>query len=493
VKTLLIRVLTALGACWLLAGGLPASAVARPVLFVGNLDDGTVTLVDMTALRVLGRINVIPDGSTPQDPAQAAAYPALVRAKGTNYVQGVALSPDGQTLYVSRGFLGDVAAFRLAGGQMLWRLQTSSLRADHLALSPDGRRLFVSALTSNTVQVIDTTTHAFVGSFPTGDWPHVIELSPDGSLVYNGSLGNQLAPSGADGHKQLTVADARTLEVVRTYPFEVGVRPFVFTADGRTAYVQLSYLNGFVELDLASGRVTRTVALPVMGPAVGEAPSSYPNQAAHHGIALSADGRLVCDAATVSDYVALVSRPDLRPVAIIPVGSQPAEARTSSDGRYCLVSNRGPGPAANFISVISYAQRREVLRLPTGSRPQEEQEAAVPDRVLGAAGFTLAPPPAQAPHGPGPLRILLAQIRPRARRVRIQLSEGARVTLVLEHRQGRGWAALGTRGYRISRAATLLSFPRVRHHRLAAGHYRLRISASASNAGAATVLRFRVP
>ncbi|HEX2016437.1 MAG TPA: beta-propeller fold lactonase family protein, partial [Solirubrobacteraceae bacterium] len=331
-----------------LALGLGGGGVAwgRSVLFVGNVDEGTVTLVDMSVLRVLGSINVIPDGTTPRDPAQAAAYPALVRAKGTNYVQGLALSPDGQTLYVSRGFLGDVAAFRVAGGQMLWRVQTSSVRADHIGLSRDGRRLFVSALSSNVVQVIDTATHAFIGSFATGDWPHVIELSPNGRLVYNGSLGNQLAPAGADGVKQLTVADVNTLAVVRTYSFDVGVRPFTFTADGRTAYVQLSYLNGFEELDLASGHVSRTMSLPVMGPAVGQAPSGYPNQAAHHGIALSHEERLICDAATVSDYVALVSRPELRVVSIIPVGDQPAEAQTSADGRYCLVTTRGPGPQA---------------------------------------------------------------------------------------------------------------------------------------------------
>ena len=133
-----------------------ASAAARPVLFVGNLGDGTVSLIDPHSFQVLGKLNVIPDGNTPQDPAQAAVYPALVRAKGTNYVQGIAVSPDGRTLYVSRGFLGDVAALDISSGRLLWRLQVSGVRADHLALSPDGKRLFVSALSSNEVQVADT-------------------------------------------------------------------------------------------------------------------------------------------------------------------------------------------------------------------------------------------------------------------------------------------------------------------------------------------------
>ena len=364
-----------------------SAAAARPVLFVGNLGDGTVSLVDPHSLDALGRLNVIPDGDTPRDPAQAAAYPALVKSKGTNYVQGIAVSPDGRTLYVSRGFLGDVAAFDIASRRLLWRLEVSGVRADHIALSPDGARLFVSALTTNEVQVIDTRTHAFVGSFPTGDWPHVLEFSPDGRYIYNGSLGNQLLPDGANGKKQLTVADPGTLQVVRTYQFDAGVRPFVFASDGRTLFLQLSYFNGFAELDLATGQVVRRVALPVTGPGAQMQRKDYPNQAAHHGIALSPDGRYVCDAGTISNYVALVSRPALSLAAIVPVGDQPAEAETSLDGRYCFVANRGPGAHANSVSVISYAARREVARVPVGQRPQEETEAVVPDAVLRAAGL----------------------------------------------------------------------------------------------------------
>ena len=71
-------------------------------------------MVDSRALKVIGTFDVTPDGKTPQDPVQAMVYPLLVQAKGKNFVQGLAVSPDGGTLYVSRGFLGDVAAFDIA-------------------------------------------------------------------------------------------------------------------------------------------------------------------------------------------------------------------------------------------------------------------------------------------------------------------------------------------------------------------------------------------
>jgi DNA-binding beta-propeller fold protein YncE len=380
-------VLSALVLLAMLAGA--SSALARAVAIVGNLRAGTVTFVDEHALKVLGTINVIPDGTTPQDPAQAAVYPALVQSKGVNYVQGLALSPDARTLYVSRGYLGDVAAFDIASRRMLWRLEISGLRADHLALSPDGRRLFVSALTANEVQVIDTSSHTIAGSFPTGDWAHVLQFTPDRRFIVNGSLGNQLLPAGAPTNDWLTFADPRTLKVQRVLKFDAGVRPFIFSPDGSIAYVQFSFLNGFKVIDTLTGRTVHTVNLPVAGPAVGEPSSQYPNQAAHHGLAISGDGRSICDAATVSNYVALVNRRSLRPQAIITVGDQPADAETSTDGKLCFVTNRGTGRGGNTLSVISYRLRREVKRLAMGQGPQELTVGPVPDTVLRRAGFVL--------------------------------------------------------------------------------------------------------
>jgi DNA-binding beta-propeller fold protein YncE len=373
----------------LLWSGSARVAWARPVAIVGNLRDGTVTVVDERALRVLGKIDVTPDGKTPRDPTQAAIYPLLVKLRGVNYVQGLALSPDGRTLYVSRGYLGDVAAFDVASHRLLWRLEISGVRADHLALSRDGRRLFVSALTSNEVQVIDTASHRFVGSFPTGDWAHVLEFTPDNRFIVNGSLGNQLAPKGAPTHDWMTFADPRTLQVRRVLRFDAGVRPFVFSPSGSLAYVQFSFFNGFKVIDTSTGRALHVVKLPVKGPAVGLSPSQYPNQAAHHGIALSGDHATICDAATVSNYVALVKRRSLGKRAIIPVGDQPADAQTSSDGRLCLVSNRGTGRGGNTLSVISYRRHREVARLRMGLGPQEIIVGNIRDAVLRRAGFRL--------------------------------------------------------------------------------------------------------
>jgi DNA-binding beta-propeller fold protein YncE len=314
-----------------------------------------------------------------------------------NYTQEVVFSPSGEQLYVSRGYLGDVAVFSVRTRRLLWRVQLPGLRADHLAISRDGRRLFATSLPGTMVYAIDTRTRQIVGSYEAGDYPHVLEFAPGGRYLYSGSLGNQLAPFGQDrGVHQLTVADPRTLRVVRTYAFEAGVRPFAFTPDGQRLVLQLSYFNGFIEIDPRTGRRVMTVALPKRGPATTLQPKDYPNAAAHHGIDISHDGRTVCDVGTISNYVALVPLPAARPVRIIPVGQAPGEAITSLDGRYCFVTVRGPTglnrkPVTNgtgdTVSVISYTRREEVKRIRVDAHPQSETTSVVPDAALRAGRF----------------------------------------------------------------------------------------------------------
>lgn len=373
-----------------------ATAAARPVVAVGNSYDGTVDLIDARTLRRLGApLDIVPDGRTPRDPKQAALYDAIIKSRGEhNFAQEVAFSPDGRILYVSRGYLGDVAAFSLTTRRLLWRVQLPSLRADHLAVSRDGRRLFASSLPGTDVRAIDTRSHRIVGSYAAGDYPHVLELSPDGRYVYSGSLGNQLAPFGQDhGVHEITVAGARTLKVVRRYRFDAGVRPFAFTPNGRQLVLQLSYFNGFKVLDLASGRIVRTVHLPLRGPARTLPVQDYPNAAAHHGIAIS--GNTVCDAGTISNYAALVSWKTGRVKRIVKVGQAPGEALTSLDGRFCYLTNRGPtalrrrlitNGSGDSVSVVDYRSGR-VHTIRVGEHPQCEATAMVPDATLRAGGF----------------------------------------------------------------------------------------------------------
>lgn len=369
-----------------------AAVATRDVLLVGNSGDGTVDFFDANTYAKLGTLNVIPDGATPRNALQAAAYPALVKTQGVNFAQDIQLSPDGATLYVSRGYLGDVAAFSLRTHKLLWRTEIQSFRADHAELSPDGSRLFVSAITSDLVEVLDTHTHKLIGAVPAGDFPHTLGFSPDGRTVYGGSLGIQpldaLLPvtPPADGRHWLEAIDPKTMRLKRL-PCELpaGIRPFALTADGRTMYVQLSYFNGIVKYDPVHCKTLARFALPLEGRALTTAPHDYPNQAAQHGVALSPDEHLLCLAETIDDRVALVRAPHLALDTTIAVGTEPGYAVNSPDGSRCFVSSRGAD--ANTVSVISYATESLVAIMHTGLHPQVEITARIPVDVLAAGGF----------------------------------------------------------------------------------------------------------
>jgi len=362
----------------------------RDVVLVGNSQGGTVSFLDGQTFENLGSFNTIPDLAqrlAEMTLVEKAAYEVIRGQLGDKFTDDMAVSPDGNTLYVSRANLTDLVAFDLASGRQVWRFKVSGHHADHLALSPDGRQIVISATTTSEAQVVDAATGTLVGRFATGTYPHSNDYSANGERIYNASIGTTFLPKALNflkGPRQLTVVDSKTLRTVRTYQFEYGLRPAVILADERTMYAQLSYVNGFVEYDLVAGRITRTVTLPYSDAGRALKPDDYPQNSAHHGIALSGDGSKICDAGTINDYVAILSRPELTTDRIIPVGSLPYWTITSADGRHCLVTNSKD----DTVSVISYDTAQELRRIPVGDFPQRERLG----KLTPAAVTALAPP-----------------------------------------------------------------------------------------------------
>ncbi|MCZ6793315.1 MAG: beta-propeller fold lactonase family protein, partial [Planctomycetota bacterium] len=217
--------------------------------------------------------------------------------------------------------------------------------------------------------VIDTKKRSIVGSIPTAPQPHVIHLSPDGQRVYIGALTGD----------QVTIADTKTLGVVRRIEFDNGVRPFVITPDEKKLYVQLSKLHGFVEFNLEMNRITKIIPLP--NPKNVSHQKSYPHTA-HHGMLLTADHQYLCAVATVEGYVGILSVPELELLATVPTGKEPSWIISSLDGKYCYVSAR----KSNDVFVISLEKRKAVKRIPVGDYPQRMWTTRVPERRVSRSG-----------------------------------------------------------------------------------------------------------
>jgi DNA-binding beta-propeller fold protein YncE len=373
----------------------PAAATAgereREVLYVGNNWDGSADIVDPRTFERLRRIDIVPDRAERMqeilaDPVRTGFFLGireLVGEGNDQFVDDMFSSRDGRFVYVSRPSFADVVAIDLRSGEIAWRAPVDGYRADHMAISPDGRRLLVSASTANVVHEIDTRTGRRSGSFPSGDQPHENNYSKDGRRIFHASIGavytplDQPALDSSKGERVFQVVDARNLKVLRRVEigprvaaagrsgYSSAVRPMALSPSERYVYMQLSFYHGFVEYDIRRDRVTRFYDLPLSESSEGVPREAYLLDSAHHGLSINPGGTKLCAAGTMSDYAAIVSRRSGRH-KIIPVGPKPYWSTNSGDGRYCFVSVSG----ADEVSVISYKREREVARFEVGDHPQ---------------------------------------------------------------------------------------------------------------------------
>lgn len=145
-------------------------------------------------------------------------------------------------------------------------------------------------------------------------------------------------------------------------------------------YAQFSYQRGFSTIDLETGDITATYELSASDHGLQNFPEykDYPNNSAHHGMALSNDGKKLCLAGTIDNYIAVVDIESASTDNIIYGLETPYWASTSPNGQYSYVSNS----YGNSLSVIDFATGTEVARINVGSFPQRSRDVKVQKGVL---------------------------------------------------------------------------------------------------------------
>ncbi|MFC4785555.1 YncE family protein [Nocardioides sp. MAHUQ-72] len=382
------------------AGDAPEPDVRRAV-FVGNNWDGTADVLAPGSFERLGRIDVVPDRDERMqeiatNPVRMTFFLAIRQEIGEGHdqlVDDMYSSRDGRLLVVSRPSFADVVAISLETKKIVWRFPVAGYRSDHMAMSPDGRRVVVSASTAGVVHVLRVRDGKEVGQFPSGGSPHESVFIDGGRRILHASIGMVYSPLDqpeADATKQerlLEIVDARTFEVLRRYDLRksldergmtrtsTAVRPLTLSPDDRTFYFQVSFLHGFLEMDRASGRITRVKHLPNL---VKDTPrEQYLLDSAHHGIAMNPAGTKLCVAGTMSDYATVVDARTFDRGRLLKAGLKPYWVTPSWDGRTCYVSWSG----SDRISKISYRTGRVVQSARVGDHPQRVRNGYV-DRSL---------------------------------------------------------------------------------------------------------------
>jgi DNA-binding beta-propeller fold protein YncE len=370
----------------------PEPGVTRPVILVGNNWEGTTDVVDPDTFERLDRINVIPDkaerlAEIGMDPVKQGFYVGvreLIGEGNDQYNDDVFSSNDGRTIFVSRPSFADVVAIDLETKRIKWRAPVDGYRSDHMTISEDGTRLYVSASTGNVVHELDTATGRRTGGFPSGDSPHENVIMEDGKTLLHASIGRVYLPvdraplaKPSRGGEFFQVVDRTTGKVLKRldmgqkmaeagYPnFSSAVRPMALAPDQRFLYFQLSFFHGFVEYDLQRDRVTRIARLPLSEEVAMIPREQYLLDSAHHGLAMDGKGEKLCVAGTMSDYGAIVSRRSFA-ARVLDVGKKPYWSTNSADGKYCYIS----ASQSDHVAVISYETEEILTTFPVGRHPQ---------------------------------------------------------------------------------------------------------------------------
>jgi YVTN family beta-propeller protein len=381
-----------------------AAADLREVMFVGNNWDGTADVIKPGGdLAKIGRINVIPDkeeriAEINADPIKWIYFTAIRNGVGEGhdqYVDDMYSTPDGSAMVASRPSFADVVSVDLATGKINWRFPVSGYRSDHMAVSPDGKRVAVSASISNTVHVLDIATGKQFGSFKTGDKPHENVFTEDGKYLWNMSIGDVNTATDAEwldwtkGDRKITVVDANTYEQVKVIDMRErldafgrkdlsdAVRPVAFTPDESKLYFQVSFFNGFVEYDVASDKITRVKTLP-KNPATSEDRTTWVNDSRHHGMSMSPAGDKLCIAGTMDDYATIVNRSSFQEGPLV-TASKPYWATVSGDGKSCVISESG----SDRVTAIDFATGKKTASVEVGDHPQRVRLAKVPTDWTG--------------------------------------------------------------------------------------------------------------
>ena len=420
----------------------------RQVMFVGNNWAGTATVVDVKRQRAIKTLNIIPDRAQElaaiyAAPDKLAFYLAVQQAIGEGhdqYVDDMFTTRDGRLLVVSRPSFADVVWIDLASGRIVAEQPMDGYRTDHMAVSPNGRRLLVSDSTANTVHEYAMggagrkRTGTRLRTFESGDTPHENNYSRDGKRIFHASIGRVYTPvdypelgpvpiggvhDAVKANRWLEIVDNRSFAIERRWDMgkelaEAGypgqssaVRPMALTPDERTAFLQVSFLHGIVEFSFdgtdptgggdyatgtqpepATGVVRRVIQLPVSDKAAATPREEYVLDSAHHGIAINERGTRLCVAGTMSDYAAIVSRRSGRPTILsgrarfLPgrTYAKPYWATTSRADGNCWVSMSG----SDLVAVISYKDRKVIAEVPVGRHPQRVRDGVVARGVLRA-------------------------------------------------------------------------------------------------------------
>jgi DNA-binding beta-propeller fold protein YncE len=194
------------------------------------------------------------------------------QGKTPENVKGIAASAKTGRVYVTS--LNRMIAIDAVSGKRIWD-KTYEGGCDRMAISPDGKILYVPQLEGPSWHAVNAATGDVIATVETKSGSHNTIYAADGAHAYLAGLKSPL----------LSIADTRTHKVARTVgPFDDVIRPFTVNGSETLVFVNINGLLGFEVGDLRTGQKLHRVEVQgyQQGPVKRHGCPS-------HGIALTPD------------------------------------------------------------------------------------------------------------------------------------------------------------------------------------------------------------
>jgi YVTN family beta-propeller protein len=303
-------------------------ASAQPFAYIAHQGDHGVTVIDNATHFVSG----------------------VVSLGDADHSGGGAVSPDGRRFYTGSQKEGEESGYVSVidtATHSITDVVAVGRRPTGVAVSPDGRVVYVTNLESHDVSVIETATNTVTATIPVGRFPWGAEATPDGQHVYVTNLG---CPDDVSVIETATNTGTVTIPVgdcgIGTSGTLYGIAA---TPDSRYVYIVRWAKNRVSVIDTTTNTIVGSIS-------VGDDPI---------GIAISPNGRRAYVTNIGSDDVSVVNTRTNTVVANISVGNFPVGVSVTPDSQRVYVVNA----LSDNVSVIDAATNTVVDTVAVGDAP----------------------------------------------------------------------------------------------------------------------------
>ena len=269
-------------------------------------------------------------------------YPNIVTATvdvGRGPYGGIAVSPDGEFVYVSNYTEGSVSVIKTAD-KTVSNTITVGKGPIGVSVTPDGAFVYVSNYSSNTVSVIDTSNHTLIDTIQVGSRPWGVSMTPDGTYAYVSNSSSNT----------VSVIDTSNHAVIETISVETSPRKVSMPNDGAYAYVN-NYSSGSVSvIDTSNHAVIDTIR-------VGGALSD---------VSVTPDGKYAYVNNYTSGMASVIDVSERTVIDTITVGNGPDGISMTPNGAYAYVNNY----LDDTVSVIQTSDHSVLATIEVGNEPR---------------------------------------------------------------------------------------------------------------------------